>query len=207
MPPVHGSQPAGAQHALPRRPPHALREPAPAHRRDRARYIQARGKFRRGVQGDGTGGKVEAGAEYGAIGAEEVAAAPQRDGSDDDEEDSDPYSGGSDDDGEDLGLTRFPSGASKPPRHPDPQPPDLVDDDYDEDDDEEPESPEEPDQATLEQLLKTQGNEDLANMYSGVKKCPCHRKTDKPDFERMWELPRQEGQREGVTRAVAQVWN
>ena len=122
---------------------------------------------------------------------------------DDDEEDSDPYSGGSDDEGEDLGPTRFPSGASRPPRPP--QPPELVDDD-DDDDDDELESPEEPDQATLEELLKTQGSKDLANMYEGVKKCPCHRKTDKPSFEQMWELPRKEGQKEGFTRAVAQVW-
>lgn len=118
------------------------------------------------------------------------------------DDDADPYSGGSDDDGEDLGLTRFPSGAAaaRPP-----QPPDLVDDE-ESDSEDELESPEEPDAATLEALLKSPGSADLAQMYEGVKKCPCHRKTDKPSFEQMWELPRQEGQREGVTRAVAQVW-
>lgn len=126
----------------------------------------------------------------------------QYDDDGDEEEDSDPYSGDSDgDDGADLGLTRFPSGAARPAP---PQPPELIDDD--EDDEDEPESPEEPDQATLESLLKTPGSKDMANVYEGVKKCPCHNKTDKPSFEQMWELPRKEGQSEGVTRAVAQVW-
>ena len=29
---------------------------------------------------------------------------------------------------------------------------------------------------------------------------------DAPTFEKMWELPPNEGQKEGITRAVAQVW-
>jgi len=122
------------------------------------------------------------------------------DDSSDEEEDDDPWSGGEDDEdvGDDLNLMRFPSGAAKAPR-----PPELM---ADEGEDDEPSSPEEPDQATLEEILKTNGNSDLANMYNGMKKCPCHHKQDKQSFEQMWELPRQEGQKEGVTRAVAQVF-
>jgi len=106
-------------------------------------------------------------------------------------------------DGEDgLGLTRFPSGASRPPR----LPPDLEPDDGDEDDDddEEPVSPEEPDRATLEQALQGESNELLTSMYEGIRKCRCHGKLDvAPQVERMWALPG--SGKDGVTRAVAQV--
>lgn len=123
---------------------------------------------------------------------------------DDDIEDDDPWSGGEDDDGEagdDLGLQRFPSGSARPPQ----PPPDLVPDEEadDDDDDEEPISPEEPDQETLEKILQTEGSADLANLYDGVRKCPCHKHQDAPAFEKMWELPTK---KEGVTRAVAQVF-
>ena len=123
----------------------------------------------------------------------------------DSDSDDDPWSGGEDDDGheagDDLGLQRFPSGTARPPQPPPDLVPDEDADDYDDDD--EPVSPEEPDQETLEQLLKTQGSTDLANLYDGVRKCPCHKHQDAPSFEKMWELP---SNKEGVTRAVAQVW-
>ena len=122
---------------------------------------------------------------------------------DDDIEDDDPWSGGDDDEGEagdDLGLQRFPSGTARPPQ----PPPDLMpDEEASDDEDDEPISPEEPDQETLERLLQTEGSTDLANMYEGVRKCPCHKHQDAPSFEKMWELP---SDKEGVTRAVAQVW-
>lgn len=103
---------------------------------------------------------------------------------------------------EDLILTRFPSGSAQPPQ----PPPDLEADDEDYDDDDEPRSPEEPDQATIEQAVKGDGNELLATMYEGVRKCSCHQKTDAPRFERMWELPAGDGGgKEGVTRAVAEI--
>lgn len=135
----------------------------------------------------------------GQLGRKKSPPPPPLDDDSSDEEDDDPWSGGEDDEGgDDLSLTRFPSGAAKAPR-----PPELVPDD---EDDDEPSSPEEPDQKTLEELLKTKGSPDLANMYNGVKKCPCHGRHDSQDFEQMWELPRQDGQKEGVTRAVAQMF-
>ena len=124
-------------------------------------------------------------------------------GEDDEIDDDDPWSGGEDEEGEagdDLGLQRFPSGTARPPQ----PPPDLLPDDGEDDDfDDEPESPEEPDEETLQHLLQTDGSKDLVNMYDGVRKCPCHKHQDAPSFEKMWELP---SDKEGVTRAVAQVW-
>jgi hypothetical protein len=119
-------------------------------------------------------------------------------------DDDDPWSDGEDDDeaGDDLGLERFPSGTARPPQPPPELIPDADDDDYDD----EPESPEEPDQETLEKLLQGEGRTDYVNMYDGVRKCPCHKHHDAPTFEKMWELPPVEGQKEGITRAVAQVY-
>lgn len=120
--------------------------------------------------------------------------------------DDDSLSGSDDldeDEDDGLGLQRFPSGTARPPQ----PPPDLLPDEDDDDDyDDDPVSPEEPDQATLEKLLQTQGSTEMVNMYEGVRKCPCHRHKDAPAFEQMWTLPPSEGQKEGVTRAVAQVW-
>lgn len=122
---------------------------------------------------------------------------------DDDEiDDDDPWSGGDDDEGEagdDLGLQRFPSGSARPPQ----PPPDLVpDEEASDEDDDEPRSPEEPDQETLERLLQSEGSAELARMYEGVRKCPCHKHQDAPAFEKMYALP---PSKEGVTRAVAVV--
>jgi hypothetical protein len=124
---------------------------------------------------------------------------------DDEIDDDDPWSGGEgeadDDDG--LGLQRFPSGSARPPQ----PPPDLLPDEGDDDDfDDDPPSPEEPDQETLQQLLQGEGDKKLVTMYDGVRKCPCHKHQDAPSFENMWELPPDQNQKEGVTRAVAQVW-
>lgn len=124
---------------------------------------------------------------------------------DEDISDEDPWSGGEDDEeGADLVLERFPSGSAAPPR----PPPDLmpdIDNDDDEDEDE-PLSPEEPDQETLEAAMAGPGNSGMANLYNSVRKCACHKQQDAPTFENFWELPPVEGQKEGVTRAVAQVW-
>lgn len=120
---------------------------------------------------------------------------------DDEVDDDDPWSGDDDEEaGDDLGLQRFPSGTARPPQ----PPPDLVpDEEASDDEDDEPVSPEEPDQETLDALMKTEGSTDLANMYEGVRKCPCHKHQDAPSFEKMWELP---SNKDGVTRAVAQVF-
>lgn len=120
----------------------------------------------------------------------------------DEDEDDDPWSGEEDDEpDDDLGLERFPSGAAHPPR----PPPDLIPDVDDEDEDE-PVSPEEPDQATLEALMQQPADTGLANLYNGIRKCPCHKEQDAPVLEKFWELPADKAQKEGVTRAVAQVW-
>lgn len=134
------------------------------------------------------------------------AKAPERYDPGDDEEidDDDPWSGGDDDDEDDgLGLQRFPSGSARPPR----PPPDLLPDDgEDDDDDYEPVSPEEPDRETLENAMKGEGSTKYANLYDGIRQCPCHEHQDAPSFEKFWELPPSEGQKEGVTRVVAQVY-
>jgi len=121
---------------------------------------------------------------------------------DDEIDDDDPWSGGDDDEeeaGDDLGLQRFPSGTARPPQ----PPPDLVpDEDASDDEDDEPVSPEEPDQETLERLLQTEGSTEMADLYNGVQKCPCHKHPDAPSFEKVWELP---SKKDGVTWAVAQV--
>jgi len=111
----------------------------------------------------------------------------------DDAEEDDEFDGG-------LSLQRFPSGSARPP----PLEPDDYDD-YEDEEDEEPVSPTEPDQATLAQAMKGDGNQQLAAMYNGVRKCPCHGKTNAPEFERVWELPGQKRSRDGVTVAVAEV--
>ena len=116
----------------------------------------------------------------------------------DEDELSDSASDGEDD--EDLGLMRFPSGSARPP----PLEPDDGDDD-DDDDSDEPVPPEEPDQASLEQAIKGQSNDLLASYYNKTKDCPCHGKTDAETFDRVWELPPGRGDKEGVTRVVAEV--
>ncbi len=122
----------------------------------------------------------------------------------DEAEDDDPWSGGEDDDDDGLGLERFPSGTAHAPR----PPPDLMPDiDNDDDDDlDEPVSPEEPDQATLEAAMQGPGSTELANLYNGIRKCSCHKQQDAPTFENFWELPADKGQKEGITRAVAQIY-
>lgn len=122
-------------------------------------------------------------------------------GNDGGHDDSDDSEGVEDVDGEDdsLGLRRFSASGPKPPA--------LYDDDLDEADDEDDDlvSPEESDQATLERTLKSPADDKLTNAYDGVRKCPCHGHTDAPAFEQMWELPHEQGDKDGVTRAIAQV--
>jgi hypothetical protein len=104
-----------------------------------------------------------------------------------------------DDDDDDLSLTRFPSGSARPPP--------LEPDDSDEDEySDEPVSPEEPDQASIEQAMKGESNELLAAYYNRTRKCSCHGlKAEAESFGRVWELPAGEGDREGVTRVLAEV--
>lgn len=120
-------------------------------------------------------------------------------GLDKEDEDDLSDSASDDEDGEDLGLMRFPSGSARPP----PLEPDYGDDD--DDDSDEPVSPEEPDQASLEHAIKGQSNDLLASYYNDTKQCPCHGKTQAESFDRVWELPPGKGDKEGVTRIVAEV--
>lgn len=106
--------------------------------------------------------------------------------------------------GDDLSLSRYPSGSSRP------QPPDLESDDSSDDDYDEDflidYSPGTPDHDTLERAVKGKEDELVASMYDGVRRCSCHDEEDAPAFERMWELPNDEAHsKEGVTRAVGQV--
>lgn len=125
----------------------------------------------------------------------------------DDDEDPDDYDLDEDDDAEEetLGLQRFPSGAAQPPR----APPDLEPDEGDDDYDDEPVSPEEPDEETVARTMKGDGNELLATMYEGVRKCRCQGESGAPKLTRMWELPESEKQKQkqkpGVTLALAEV--
>lgn len=121
---------------------------------------------------------------------------------DDEEDDLDDFL----DDEEEAGLSleRFPSGSARPQQPP--PPPELEPDNPDEED-EEFDEPESPDEETLAQCIKGDGDELMATMYEGVRKCSCHGQTDAPSFERMWELPpdKTNPQKQGITRAVAQV--
>ncbi|KAK0289049.1 hypothetical protein LTR35_000424 [Friedmanniomyces endolithicus] len=133
---------------------------------------------------------------------------------DEDEDEDLPEHGEVVDDGDDdeggLGLTRFPSGSTRPQQHPPPalEPDDGLDEDGDEDD--EAVSPEEPNQATLEAAMKGAGEERWGKAYEGVRKCGCHGQSGAPSLGRMWELPASgtgasgEG-KGGVTWAVAEV--
>lgn len=157
------------------------------------------------VKFQGTGGlEVKKKPSTGQLGGRKSPPPPTKayDPFEDDEiDDDDPWSGGDDEEaGDDLGLQRFPSGTARPPQ----PPPDLVpDEEASDEEDDEPLSPEEPDEETLQRLLETEGSTDLANMYNGVRKCPCHGHTDAPSFEKTWELP---SKKDGVTRAVAQIY-
>lgn len=108
-----------------------------------------------------------------------------------------------DEDAGELSLERFPSGSARPQPPPELEPddPDDSDDDYDG-----PVSPEDVDQETLERCMKGEGDELMATMYEGVRKCVCHGKNDAPQIERIWHLPPdQQDAKSGITRAVAQL--
>lgn len=101
-----------------------------------------------------------------------------------------------------LSLTRFPSGAAAPPRHPESEP-QLIPSDGDSDSDEDLEDILNRDPDSLREIINnnSSGDQFLAELYNDVKKCSCH-KTDAPSVERMWELPEQ---KTGVRTMVAEV--
>ncbi|CZT23425.1 uncharacterized protein RCC_09139 [Ramularia collo-cygni] len=106
--------------------------------------------------------------------------------------------------GDDLSLSRFPSGASRP------QPPELDSDDSSDDDYDEDflidYSAGSPDHDCLERAVKGKESDLVASMYENVRSCSCHEESDAPAFERMWELPNGDSHsKDRVTRAVGQV--
>ncbi|KAK4497264.1 hypothetical protein PRZ48_011714 [Zasmidium cellare] len=122
---------------------------------------------------------------------------------DDDEDDLDDFLDDEEEDTEGLSLERFPSGSV---RQSQPPPPELEPDNPDEDDDDDFDEPISPDDETLAECVKGDGDELMATMYEGVRKCVCHGKTDAPSFTRMWELPPDKNNsKPGITRAVAEV--
>jgi len=97
---------------------------------------------------------------------------------------------------EELGLTRFASGAAQPPRYLEPEPPLIPSDDDSSDDEEEYE-------AAIRDIINKNsgGDKELLGLYHDVQNCTCH-KSDAPEFERMWELP---GGKDGVRAVVAEI--
>lgn len=105
-------------------------------------------------------------------------------------------------DGE-LGLSRFPSGSSRPPRE---IPAPVLDpSDSDESSSSSDEEQYNWDPAFLRDLVKTDSDEGLKQVYHDVSSCPCH-KGEGPFVERMWEMPSGlEGGKDGVRYAVAEL--
>jgi len=103
-----------------------------------------------------------------------------------------------DDDEEDagLGLQRFGSATANPPR--------MIEDVEGEDDDEVDE-PRSPTNEELQVITAGPGNEELVELYHGVKNCPCHGQHEHgPRVEKAWEIPGVEGDNHN-RRAVVQV--
>lgn len=156
-------------------------------------------------QGTGHVGKNAVAPPKSAAGGRRSPPPPVTNYSDSDSDDDSLSGSDGLDDGEDdgLGLERFPSGAARPAR----PPPELVPDTGDDpDEDADAISLEDPDEATLESALKGDGDADLAKLYNRIRGCECcpqHQAA--PVVEKLWELPPEQGQREGITRAVAQV--
>lgn len=123
---------------------------------------------------------------------------PQRlDSSSEEEEDID----GEDED-EDLGLTRFPSGSTRPPQ---PPPLDPSDDSSSDEDEELLVTLPEPDPAVLKSITKEKGDEELASVYNSIKNCRCH-KSHAPSINNIWELPQEgNGEKGNVRTAVVEI--
>ncbi|KAF2096174.1 hypothetical protein NA57DRAFT_59231 [Rhizodiscina lignyota] len=142
----------------------------------------------------------------------------------DDEPEDDPEHFSSDSDQDELALTRFPSGATKPTRQPAPQigteppPLDPSDDSSSSDEDEPPVQAaapslpprKQPDEATLRAMTKGDSDELLVNLYNSIKKCPCHgHKENAPEVTNLWAIPEEdedgEKRADGIRIAVAEI--
>jgi hypothetical protein len=120
------------------------------------------------------------------------SAADLDDESDEDEPDVDEDN----DDEADLGLTRFLSASTQPPRKIE-EIPQLIPSDDSSSDEEEDYS------ELLRGIISKNevGDEHLAHLYNDVKNCPCHG-GDAQAIERMWEIPSEKG---GGRRAAVEV--
>lgn len=91
--------------------------------------------------------------------------------------DSDSYSDDDYEDDNDTGLQRFESASAKPPRQRSPPPenvPELEEDEGDEEDEPEPVSPPSLPEDKIREALAGDVDEEMAGLYSGIKKCSCH---------------------------------
>lgn len=122
--------------------------------------------------------------------------------SDSDDEDVCDYA--EDDEEDDLSLTRFPSGSAAPPRHPQATPQLIPSDGDSSSSDEDDDGMSGQDPESLRDLINnnSEGDQFLAELYNGVKKCPCH-KSDAPAIERAWELPGEDGGKRRVMVEIA----
>jgi len=105
---------------------------------------------------------------------------------DSDDEDDHPFEEDEDADDPSLSLSRTISASARPP-------PNLVPSDGDSsDEDDEPTSPPwVPSNAVLETIIEEEGDEMLAGLYEGIRKCRCQNDVDQraPPIAKAWEVP------------------
>jgi hypothetical protein len=105
---------------------------------------------------------------------------------DEDDEGDHPFEEDEDADDPSLSLSRTISASARPP-------PNLVPSDGDSsDEDDEPTSPPwVPSNAVLETIIEEEGDEMLAGLYEGIRKCRCQNDVDQraPPIAKAWEVP------------------
>lgn len=108
-----------------------------------------------------------------------------------------------------LDLTRYPSGSARPPRK-SPEP-DLDPSDVEESSSDDEDYNWDPaflrdlvKEDSLRELVKTDDDEELKKTYHDISNCPCHGGKGET-VSKAWELPSQEGGKEGARYGVVQV--
>jgi len=113
-----------------------------------------------------------------------------------DSSDSDEYMFDEDEDADDPSLS-----LSKTTSHIAQQPPNLIPSDGDSsDEDDDPVSPPaKPSDSVLETIIEEEGDETLAELYDGIRRCSCQNDVDKqaPPVSKVWELPQSEVKKSG----------
>lgn len=126
---------------------------------------------------------------------------------DSDDEDDYPFEEDEDADDPSLGLSRTISASARPP-------PNLIPSDGDSsDEDDEPTSPPwVPSNAVLETIMEEEGDEMLAGLYEGIRKCGCQNNVDNraPPIAKAWEVPQPVSEKRGkgvkqIRMAVVQI--